>query len=266
MEDSLEKILRRGHSPNHNSKGWVQPPSVTEGPATSPIKSTGINFLDSELSGGLPAGTVVYFYADADETTSEVFLHHFSSVRKTYYFTTVRRPKYISQNITDLGLDTKNINFVDVYSQYYLNKFGEMINNVGNEFVDKEIVDFVEYQLKNIQIQEEGDFNIIIDTFSFFLELNVNLGKIIRLVNLIYELTKETGAISYLYVLNDYNKPENKVMNLCDAVFDVKSDRLGDNVYNKLSIPKMRGKTEVNDLIKFKVASGIQIDTTRDIA
>ncbi|MDY6964376.1 MAG: recombinase RecA [Halobacteriota archaeon] len=266
MEESLDIILGRGHSHKHNSKSSVQSPSVTVESATSPIKSTGINFLDNELSGGLPAGTVVYFYADADETTSEVFLHHFSSVRKTYYFTTVRRPKYISQNITDLGLDTENINFIDVYSQYYLNKFGDMIDNVGNEFVDKDILDFTEYQLKNIRAQDEKDFNIIIDTFSFYLGLNVNFGNILRLTNLIYEITKETESISYLYVLNDYDKPENKVMNLCDAVFDVTSDRIGDNIYSKLSIPKMRGKTEVNDLIKFKVASGIQIDTTRDIA
>ncbi|MDY6966371.1 MAG: recombinase RecA [Halobacteriota archaeon] len=269
MEEEERELLRQANNSSlpRASNDGIQGVSVTEELVTSPIKPTGIGLLDGILGGGLPAGYVIYFSAEA-ESMSEVFLYQFSSSRKTYYFTTARRPKYIAQNITDMSFDVKDVIFIDVYSQYYLDKFGEMIDNVGNEFVDKEIVDFVEYQLKNIRVQEENDFNIIIDTFSFFLELNVNMGKILRLTNLIYEITKETGSLSYLYVLKDTHddRIEKEMMNLSDAIFDVSLERAGDRVASKLTIPKIRGRMPVNDLIKFKVFGGVQIDTSRDIA
>ena len=241
--------------------------TITDELVTSPIRQTGIGILDHNLEGGLPAGSVVYFSAGAG-SMSEVFLYQFSSSRKTYYFTTSRRPKYIAQNITDTNFDVDNIVFIDIYSQYYLDKFGEMIDNVGNEFVDKEIVDFTEYQLKNILSQEDGEFNIVIDTFSFFMGLNVNFGKILRLVNLIYEITKETRALTYLYVIKDAHdeRMENEIMNLSDTVFDVELERVGERMANKLSISKIRGRIVPADMLKFKVMNGIQIDTSRDIA
>ena len=234
---------------------------------TSPIRSTGIGLLDINLEGGLPAGSVIYFSAGAG-SMSEVFLYQFSSSRKTYYFTTSRRPRYIAQNITDTSFDVSNIVFIDIYSQYYLDKFGEMIDNVGNEFVDKEIIDFMEYQLKNILSKKGEEFNIIIDTFSFFLGLNVNFGKILRLVNLIYEITKDTQSLSYLYVIKDAHddRVENEIMNLCDTVFNVELERVGERMANKLSITKIRGRIAPADMLKFKVMHGVQIDTSRDIA
>ncbi|MDY6865742.1 MAG: recombinase RecA [Halobacteriota archaeon] len=267
MEEEERELLKRSQSSLPNSVGNIQGTSVTDEFVASPIKSTGIGLLDSILGGGIPAGFVTFFSAEAG-SMSEVFLYQFSTSRKTYYFTTTRRPKFIAQNITDMNFDVSNITFIDIYSQYYLDKFGEMIDNVGNEFVDKEIIDFMEYQLKNIRSQEDDDFNIIIDTFSFFLGLNVNIGKILRLTNLIYEVTKDTGGISYLYVLDDTcdDKTQSEIMNLCDAVFTVKLERAGDRVASKLSIPKIRGRMPVNDLIKFRVCDGVQIDTSRDIA
>ncbi|MDY6930966.1 MAG: recombinase RecA [Halobacteriota archaeon] len=267
MEEEERELLRRSNSSFPNSMSNVHGVSVTDEFVASPIKSTGIGLLDSILGGGIPAGFVTFFSAEAG-SMSEVFLYQFSTSRKTYYFTTTRRPKFIAQNITDMNFDVSNITFIDIYSQYYLDKFGEMIDNVGNEFVDKEIVDFMEYQLKNLRSQEDEDFNIIIDTFSFFLGLNVNIGKILRLTNLIYEVTKDTGGLSYLYVLDDTcdDKTQSEIMNLCDAVFTVKLERAGDRVASKLSIPKIRGRMPVNDLIKFRVCDGVQIDTSRDIA
>ena len=267
MDEEERELLKRSRSPLPNSMGNVQGTSVTDELVASPLKSTGIGLLDSILGGGIPAGFVIYFSAEAG-SMAEVFLYQFSTARKTYYFTTARRPKYIAQNITDMNFDVSNVIFIDIYSQYYLDKFGEMIDNVGNEFVDKEIVDFMEYQLKNIRAREDEDFNIIIDTYSFFLGLNVNIGKILRLTNLIYEVTKDTNGLSYLYVLEDTCdvKTESEIMNICDAIFSVKLERAGDRVASKLSIPKIRGRMPVTDLIKFRVYDGIQIDTSRDIA
>ncbi len=232
------------------------------------IKSTGIAVLDRNLEGGLPAGSVVYMSVDS-KSMSEVFLYQFTQARKTYYITTGRRPRYIAWDVQNMEYDISNITFIDVYSEYYITAQGDLVDNVGNEYVDKQITEFMIDNLRNIQIEEElGDINIIVDTISFFLGLNVNTGEIKKLMNVIYETTKETNGLTYLYGLKDTHSPslENAVINSCDAVFDVELYRGSDEVMSRLTIPKIRGRTPVTDLLKFRIGDGIQIDTSTDIA
>ncbi|MCG7852337.1 MAG: recombinase RecA, partial [Methanosarcinaceae archaeon] len=113
------------------------------------VKPTGIFILDRSLGGGLPARSLVYFSADA-RSMSEVFLYQFTQARKTYYFTTSRRPAYIQNDILNMNFDPSNVTFVDIYSEYYLTQFGEMVDNIGNEYVDAKIIEFTEYNLKSI--------------------------------------------------------------------------------------------------------------------
>ena len=232
------------------------------------IKSTGIAVLDRNLNGGLPAGSVVYMSVDS-KSMSEVFLYQFTQARKTYYITTGRRPRYVAWDVQNMGYDVSDITFIDAYSEYYTTAQGDLVDNVGNEYVDKQITEFMINTLRNIQIEEEfGDINIIIDTISFFLGLNVNTGEIKKLMNIIYETTKETNGLTYLYGLKDTHNPalENEVINSCDAVFDVELHRGSDEVISRLTIPKIRGRTPVTDLLKFRIGDGIQIDTSTDIA
>ena len=232
------------------------------------IKSTGIAVLDRNLEGGLPAGSVVYMSVDS-KSMSEVFLYQFTQARKTYYITTGRRPRYVAWDVQNMGYDISNVTFIDVYSEYYITAQGDLVDNVGNEYVDKQITEFMIDNLRNIQIEEElGDINIIIDTISFFLGLNVNTGEIKKLMNVIYETTKETDGLTYLYGLKETHSPslENEVINSCDAVFDVELYRGSDEVMSRLTIPKIRGRTPVTDLLKFRIGDGIQIDTSTDIA
>ncbi len=112
-------------------------------------RTTGISILDRILGGGLPSGSVTYLYADAT-SMAEVFLYQFSQARKSYYFCNERRPQYVMRDIKNYGFSTDNITFVDIYSAYYLTAMGEMVDNVGNEFVDPKIVEFTEATLKKI--------------------------------------------------------------------------------------------------------------------
>ena len=73
---------------------------------------------------------------------------------------------------------TSEIAFIDIYSEYYITVQGELVDNVGNEYVDNQIVEFMIYNLQNIGEEESSDVNILFDTFSFFLNLNVNIGQI----------------------------------------------------------------------------------------
>jgi archaellum biogenesis ATPase FlaH len=262
-ETEIETILE----PEEEIKTFIEPKTIE--PHLAPnILSSGIYVLDRSIGGGIPGGSVIYISAST-KSMSEVFLYQFTQSRKTYYFCSERRPKYVQQDIANMNFDTSQIVFVDVYGSYFISQHGEMIDNVGNEYVDAKIVEFMEYNLKSILSEEtDGEINIIIDTFTFFMNLNLNSGIIRRLMNIIYETTKETGGLAFLYSLKDSHdrKLENEIVNTCDAIFDVDIEKTGDKIINKLSVPKIRGMTPTTEMIKFKIGEGIQIDTSRDIA
>lgn len=230
-------------------------------------RTTGISILDTTLGGGLPSGSVVYVSADA-KSMAEVFLYQFAQARKTYYFENERRPSYVRQDIKNLGFDTSSITFADIYGEYYMTPREEMVDTVGNEFADAKIVEFTEYNLKNIMAEAEEDINIIFDTFSFYLSLKINFGRIKRLVNLIYETTKNLNCISLLYGLkNTHEKSiENEILKSCDVIFDIALEKNSNRMANYLSIPKIRGMAPITNNIRFKIVNGIEIDTTTDIA
>lgn len=248
----------------------IASPAVSSLMNPLPVKQnriTGISLLDRNLGGGLPSGSVAYIHADS-KSMAEVFLYQFTQARKTYYFTNERRPVYVMNDIQNFGFKTNDITFVDIYSEYYITPHGEMIDNVGNEFVDAKIVEFTEYNLKKLLVEGQNDINIIFDTFSFYLNLNVNPGLIRRLLNIIYELTKNVNCLTFLYGLKDTHEKnlENEILKSCDVVFDVELDKNLDKISNRLSIPKIRGRVPVAEMIKFKVGDGVQIDTSKDIA
>lgn len=242
-------------------------PAVSKEVPRPQSRTTGISVLDRTLSGGLPSGSVTYIYADA-KSMAEVFLYQFTQARKSYYFSDERRPIHVSRDIESFNFKTSDITFVDVYSEYYLMPHGEMVDNIGNEFVDAKIVEFTEYNLKKILAEEEEDINIIFDSFSFYLNLNVNPGIIKRLINIIYEVTKNLNCLSFLYGLKDTHEKnlENEILKSCDVIFDVDLDKTSDKVTNRLSMPKIRGRVPTSEMIRFKVGDGVQIDTTKDIA
>ena len=144
-----------------------------------------------------------------------------------------------------------------------------MIDTVGNEYVDAKIIEFTEYNLKNILNESMNeDINIIFDNFSFYMNLNVNLGLLKRLTNILYETTKEVDCLTYLYGLKGSHSEnvENDILNSADVIFDIALERTSDNMTSMLAIPKIRGMVPNTEMIKFKVGDGVQIDTSKDIA
>ncbi|UZE92664.1 MAG: hypothetical protein IB616_02345 [Methanosarcinales archaeon] len=224
-------------------------------------KSTGIEMLDRYLNGGLPGGSVVLFSTDP-KSMSEVFLYHFATAQKSHYFATDRDPKYIKQNIIDFGFNIDNTTFVDVYGKYR-KKGSSSSNNTGDKAIIKHFSDELE------KLRKYKDFTCVIDTFSFFLELDSSYGRMKELVNQVYDITKETDSVSYLYILKGVHDPKvvNSISNTCDIIFDIESERVGDKVTNKLLIPKIRGVFPApTQLIKYQIRDDIQIDTSMYLA
>jgi|GEM_PF-1847424 len=382
------------------------------------ITSSGVQLLDNILGGGIPTGSMVLCLINP-KSMAEVLIFQLSSVGKVLYFTTERKPEHVLLGAKQLGFDTKNISFVDIYSKFnyeekekqpvafkknlyelsYTNakndaklftesiklpkdtlwKFefwtkekaieilGDLCNKIftkllktkehssfefseinpknkrfeielkncpecnelsgfkegicyyhaglfagllsslldsemsayeaqchaaGNancRFVvgpsgDKEIQDsvsryfnpaslrkddeislFTEHSLKQVEASEDN--RIMIDNFSFYIDLIDNRDKIRRLLNQIYEFTSKTHSICYLYVFKDTHSKdiENMIVNKCDVVFDLDIGITGDNITNLLVVSKIRGKVAPTKRMKVHIKDRITLDTSQEV-
>jgi len=228
---------------------------------TEKLLSTGIPTLDNELEGGLYPGSLVYIMADS-MTMAEIFLYQFIQQRSSYYINTERRMKYIITNLKKYGYDESNVKFIDVHKKYY------EINDklvVGGEIRDYIIIDFLVKQLKPIDAKE---INLIFDTITFFQYLEVKRNKLRELIDVIYDMTKKTEGLSFLYGLKGEKRSiiENEIINICDAVFDISITKKSDKNITELTIPKARDRPIHGNVLKFKIEGGIIMDTSKEIA
>jgi len=225
---------------------------------------TGILLLDRRLDGGLPRGSFVCVYGEPI-AMPEVFLYQFATVTKTYYFTTHRAAKFVRKDMEKLSLNAENVTFIDIYSQYYLNEYGQFV--VEDRYRDKEIFDFVGDQLTKI-LEDDGDYNIIVDSLSFFFNLDVEWGLKEWLINKLYTISKERGIVTYGYLIKGLHPSHivKKVLDISDVVFDIDAERVGERIVSKFALPKIRGKRPITEYFRFYIEEGVQVDTSRDIA
>ena len=201
------------------------------------LKLTGICEVDEKL-GGLPAGSLVCIYADPI-SAPELILYEIACSKKTYYFNTSRPSQYIRRDMELLNLNTQNVEFIDVYTQYYLNEYGQFV--IDNDFRKKEIFDFIDYALSRIIQNNEGkDYNLVFDNISFFLRLNVSYGLKEWLINKLYVISKQTGNLCFIYLMKDVHPKSvvNMVLGLSDIVLDISKDKDFESV--KIHILKTR--------------------------
>ncbi len=228
-------------------------------PQADKIKPTGLSLLDKALGGGLSSGSVVYMSSDA-AANAEVLLFHFTQPRKTFYFATAREPRYIIQDIKNLGFDVSNIEFVDVFGASHHHSFKNSEIS-SEEQPDYKVLDFVESRLKDIK---ERDAAIIFDAFHILPLLNVKRSHIIELMHMIYNAAKENDAIVYLFSLRNTmdSKTENELMGYCDVVFNMRFMRHEGKITNELAITKARNIEVAHDIINFFVKGKVVIDSS----
>jgi KaiC/GvpD/RAD55 family RecA-like ATPase len=228
---------------------------------TEKLLSTGLPTLDNELEGGLYPGTLVYLMADS-MTMAEIFLYQFIQQRPSYYVNTERRMEYIIANLKKYGYDEYKVKFIDVHKKYY--EISDKLV-VGGEIKDYMIIDFLIKQLKPIEAKE---INLIVDTITFFQYLEVKRNKLRELTDVIYDTTKKTEGLGFLYGLKGEKRSiiENEIINICDAVFDISLTKKSDKNITELTIPKARDRPIHGSVLKFKIQGGIIMDTSREIA
>ncbi|RLI72653.1 recombinase RecA [Archaeoglobales archaeon] len=224
---------------------------------------TGIELLDKKLNGGLPRGSFICVYGDP-VATPEAFLYQFSEIRKTYYINTSRSAIVIRDDMKRMGFEVNDVNFIDVYSNYYLNP----VLSLSQEERDKEIVDFTIKEIQKVIANESDAVNIIVDNYSFFVDLNVPPNLKDFLLNRLYNAAKENDGFVAVYLLKDSHPKKTivKIFDISDIIFFVDVSVTGSRFVKLFGIPKIRGMVTLNDIYKFEVSEGVQVDTSRDIA
>lgn len=225
---------------------------------------TGIDLLDKNLDGGFPKGSLVCVHADP-ASSPESFLYQFSTERRTYYINTSRPVSAIRRDFSSLNLDDGFVEFIDVYSAYYAEIQKDQKRSKDSE-LDYEIMGFAINEIRSLQGEEE--INIIIDNLNFFMDLKVNNSLKEIFINTLYSTAKETSGLIFMYVIRDSldEKTLNKIFDVSDVIMDIFIEISGSRYVKRFGIPKIRGRTPLNDLFKFEIGEGVHLDTSRDIA
>lgn len=225
------------------------------------LLSTGLPTLDKELDGGLLPGSMVYLTADS-MTMGEIFLFQFIQQRTSYYVNTERKPEHIINNIKQFGFESSGIKFIDIHEKFY-EKAGKLLDR--GELRDHKVMDFF---IKQLELIDAREINLIVDTITFFQQLEVKRSKFKELIDIMYETVKRTQGLGFLYGIKSDNRSliENEVLNICDAVFDISLIRKADKTTTELTIPKARDRPIHGNVLKFKIEGGIIMDTSREIA
>lgn len=202
---------------------------------------TGITVLDRRLGGGIPAGSIVVLEAPP-ASQSELFLYEFTATRGTLYMTTVRSQAAVADAFDRVNTRVGSPTIRDVGSDAPLDHANRLVGALpesANLIVD--IVDVLERA-------EPARYQ------SFLNELQT------QMVN--------TGGLAVLHAMKGQLTPENRdfTQHMADVVFDLRTDVDGQEIVNRLAVPKFRGGKAMDETIKLKLGEQVNVDTSRDIA
>jgi KaiC/GvpD/RAD55 family RecA-like ATPase len=196
------------------------------------LKHTG-GIFDASIA-GIPAGSLIYFSADPT-FSSELILYQLCTARKTFYFVTERNPKRVEAEMKEAGVDLENVELIDLRGE----KASKIISTV----------------------KHADDSNLVIDTYIPFIGDD----------SLIKELSNECAEkdiLCFLCVPKGVcdEALSNHLAYMCDVFFDLRAERVGEDLIVKFAVPKIRGVPPLMTYIRLKLAlSGVEVDASRDI-
>jgi KaiC/GvpD/RAD55 family RecA-like ATPase len=202
---------------------------------------TGIEVLDRKLNGGLPPGTIVALTAEP-ASQSELILYELTAARGSLYLTTERSDQAVRDAIEKTNAPVGSPTVRDISGSEPLDQANRLIRALpegANLIID------------TANVLERGDRNRF---RNFMTELQTHM------VN--------TGSIAIMHCLKEQSPPQNRssTQHMADVIFDLSTQVRGQELENRLTVPKFRGGTALTDSVKLELADRVAIDTSRDIA
>ena len=203
---------------------------------------TGIEVLDRKLEGGIPAGSIVTLTADP-ASQAELLLYELTATRGTLYLSTGRSDQAVQDGLERSPSNTGN----------------PTVRHVG---ADGEPLDQAQQLIRALP----ESANLIVDPADVLEKRDAE-----RYRNFLNELQTQmvnTGGLAFLHCLDGRDPPNNRDISeyMADVVFDLQTELNGEEIENRLLVPKFRGGGALTEAIKLELTEAVAIDTSRDIA
>lgn len=202
---------------------------------------TGIDVLDRQLDGGLPAGSVIAYCAPP-ASQSELLLYELTRARQTLYLTLDRTQESVRDAFERTPAPTGEPTIRQVGADAPLENTRQLFRAIG------------------------GEANLILDPSNRLERSDRN-----RYENFLNELANHmhnTGSVAVLHCLRDLDEPplRGATEHIADVVLDLRVDTAGSEIETRLAVPKFRGGQALTETIKLELADRVRVDTSRDIA
>ncbi|MDG5778099.1 transcriptional regulator [Haloarculaceae archaeon H-GB1-1] len=203
---------------------------------------TGIDVLDRKLGGGIPAGSIVALCAEP-ASQAELFLYELTATRGTLYLSLDRTAASVTESIEQTPTKTGDPTIRHISGEAPLDNAGKLVSALPESS------------------------NLIIDPLDV-LEAQEPPSRFRSFMNDMQNHIVNTQSLAMLHCLTGRNVPplRDSTEHFADVVFQLETEVTGDQVENRLAIPKFRGGRAPNDVIKLDLVEQVSIDTSRDIA
>jgi len=203
---------------------------------------TGIDILDRKLNGGIPAGSIVALCADP-ASQAELFLYELTATRGTLYLSLDRNKQAVVDSVENSITETGDPTVRHISGEAPLDNANKLASALPETS------------------------NLIIDPVNV-LETREPPSRFRNFMNDLQNHIFNTGSLAILHCMTGQNVPRlrDSTEHFADVVFQLETRVQGDQIENKLAIPKFRGGSAPTDVIKLELVEEVSVDTSRDIA
>jgi KaiC/GvpD/RAD55 family RecA-like ATPase len=203
---------------------------------------TGIDVLDRKLDGGIPAGSIVVLSAQP-ASQAELFLYELTATRGTLWLSLDRTAESVIASIEQTPANTGDPTVRHISGEAPLDNAGKLVSALPETS------------------------NLIVDPLDV-LEAQEPHSRFRAFMNDLQNHIVNTGSLAIVHCLDGRDVPplRDTTEHFADVVFQLDTTTTGDEVENRLAIPKFRGGRAPTDIIKLNLVEEVSIDTSRDIA
>lgn len=234
--------------------------------------TTGIQGLDAQLGGGIPAGSTILILAEpsnAPYTFCEQFAAGGLNAAETVYYYNLERPQ--REVVEDLRAFLTNqdvirqLQYLDCYSVKLRDLNATTLKRLGVENHAVKIIDDV---VPRILKQAKGaPFRVVVESLTEAISaygLEPVLGMLSALIGTVKVLE---GAAVVLVIKGMHDAQlETRLRHMVDGVIEFGTDRQGFGLYSYISVTKMRGIQDATRLLLYKeTEKGLWLESTRRV-
>ncbi len=203
---------------------------------------TGIDVLDRKLDGGIPAGSMVALSA-SPASQAELFLYELTATRGTLWLSLNRTAEAVTDSIENTPTETGDPTVRHISGEAPLDNASKLISALPETS------------------------NLIVDPLDV-LESQEPPSRFRSFMNDLQNHIFNTNSLAIMHCLEGRDVPplRDTTEHFADVVFHLETSISGDEVENRMSIPKFRGGRAPSDTIKLDLVEEVSIDTSRDIA